>query len=402
VSRAEDETWELAQVPEVAGALVSLRPHDGAIQALSGGFDFYLSKFNRAVQAQRQPGSSFKPFVYSAALAKGYTVASLFNDAPVVFNDASLETTWRPENYSGKFYGPTRMREALTHSRNLVSIRLLQAIGPAYGAEYVQRFGFEPKQVPRDLSLALGSGVATPLEMARAYSVWANGGFSVEPYFITEIRDAEDNLVFKTNPAVACPECDDEASAVLQESTAATSDADSASSADPATSDEPRHAKRVVDAANVYLMTSMMQDVVKRGTGRKAMQLGRRDLAGKTGTTNDQRDAWFCGFNTELVTTVWVGFDRVHPLGNGETGGRAALPIWIDYMGKALDGVPESSLAQPPGLVTVRIDPRTGMRLPSGQSGGIFEVFLPDHIPEQFSEPAYQHSEAAEVAEPLF
>jgi penicillin-binding protein 1A len=403
-AQASDGSWSLAQPPEVSGALISIRPRDGAIQALVGGFDFYQSKFNRATQAQRQPGSSFKPFVYSAALSKGYTLASLFNDAPVVFNDPSLETTWRPENYSGKFYGPTRMREALTHSRNLVSIRLLQAIGAAYAAEYVQRFGFKPEQIPRNLSLALGSGVATPLEMARAYSVWANGGFLVEPFFVAEIRDAEDRVVFQAKPPVACPECTTEqteqpAPAMI----AVRAEAEPGPIADQAPAQAPALAERVVDAANVYLMTSMMQDVIKRGTGRRAMQLGRKDLAGKTGTTNDQRDAWFCGFNAELVSTVWVGFDRVHPLGSGETGGRAALPIWMDYTGKALDGVPEAVLPQPSGLVTVRIDPRTGMRLPSGQTGGIFEVFRPEHVPEQVSEPVFHQGDTIEEsAEPLF
>jgi penicillin-binding protein 1A len=403
-----DGGWRLAQLPQVSGALVSVNPSDGAIVALVGGFDFYRSKFNRAVQAQRQPGSSFKPFVYSAALAKGYTVASLFNDAPVVFNDPSLETTWRPENYSGKFYGPTRMREALTHSRNLVSIRLLQAIGPGYAADYVRRFGFTPDQIPRELSLALGSGSATPLEMARAYSVWANGGFYVEPFFIREIRDAEDNVLFRANPPLACRECEQaQALEPLTADVSAMSEAPEKSEQDTELSEaeeaEPVLAERVVDPTNVYLMTSMMQDVVKRGTARRAMELGRNDLAGKTGTTNDQRDAWFCGFNAELVTTVWVGLDRVQPLGNGETGGRAALPIWIDYMREALKDVPEAVLQQPPGLVTVRIDPRTGLRLASGQAGGIFEVFHPEHVPEQYSEPASQRGELIyDSAEPLF
>jgi len=401
--------WRLAQLPEVSGALVSVKPGDGAIVALTGGFDFYHSKFNRAVQAQRQPGSSFKPFIYSAALAKGYTVASLFNDAPVVFNDPSLETTWRPENYSGKFYGPTRMREALTHSRNLVSIRLLQAIGPAYAAEYVQRFGFRPEQIPRELSLALGSGSATPLEMARAYSVWANGGFYVEPYFIGEIRDAEDNVVFKAKPPRVCRECEQPQASGLPAndgpgavSTVSGQNHESAD-ASPDSGMEPLLAERVVDATNVYLMNSMMQDVIRRGTARRAMQLGRNDLAGKTGTTNDQRDAWFCGYNTELVTTVWVGFDRVLPLGNGETGGHAALPIWIDYMRQALEGVPEAVLPQPPGLVTVRIDPKTGLRLAPGEAGGVFEVFRPEHVPEQYSESGGARGELFnDVAEPLF
>jgi penicillin-binding protein 1A len=409
VERLPDGGWRLAQLPEVSGALVSINPRDGAIVALVGGFDFYRSKFNRAVQARRQPGSSFKPFIYSAALAKGYTVASLFNDAPVVFNDPSLETTWRPENYSGKFYGPTRMREALTHSRNLVSIRLLQAIGPGYAADYVRRFGFTPDQIPRELSLALGSGSATPLEMARAYGVWANGGFYVEPFFIREIRDTENNAVFEANPSLACPECEQTQAPepLLAETASAAFNApeqsEQGANTDEAQEPEPVLAERVVDATNVYLMTSMMQDVVRRGTARRAMELGRNDLAGKTGTTNDQRDAWFCGFNGELVTTVWVGLDRVQPLGNGETGGRAALPIWIDYMRDALREVPETVLQQPPGLVTVRIDPKTGLRLPSGQAGGVFEAFDPEHVPDQYSEPASPRGDLIyDSAEPLF
>ncbi|GMQ88786.1 MAG: penicillin-binding protein 1A [Gammaproteobacteria bacterium] len=407
--------WRLAQVPQVSGALVSLRPRDGALQALVGGFDFYLSKFNRATQAQRQPGSSFKPFVYSAALNKGYTVASLFNDAPVVFDDPSLETTWRPENYSGKFYGPTRMREALTRSRNLVSIRLVRAIGPRYAARYARRFGFRDEQMPKDLSLALGSGTATPMEMARAYSVWANGGFYVEPYFIREIRDAQGQVIYKANPAIACAECEDkktaevfeEAEAGLADSAAPGANVDPQAEAEETEEVEqvPVYAERVVDAANVYLITSMLQDVIKRGTGRRAMALGRKDLSGKTGTTNDQRDAWFCGFNTELVTTVWTGFDRAQPLGNGETGSRAALPMWVDYMGKALQGVPEVTLPQPPGLVTVRIDAKTGLRLPSGQAGGLFELFRPEHVPERYSDRSESRGTEADTgnaAEPLF
>lgn len=434
VEDTADEAWVLAQLPRVAGALVSVRPQDGALQALVGGFDFFTSKFNRATQAQRQPGSSFKPFIYSAALARGYTLASVFNDAPVVFDDASLETTWRPENYSGKFYGPTRMREALTHSRNLVSIRLLQAVGPGYAADYVKRFGFSDNQVPRDLSLALGSGSATPMEMARAYSIWANGGFYVEPYFIREIRDADGEALFTANPAVACLECeettdatiigegnilspdtpsrqtiapavDTEGAAVPADMATVADDAEQigAASAEP---QQPVYARRVVDYDNVYLMTSMMQDVIKRGTARRAMALGRNDLAGKTGTTNDQRDAWFCGFNASLVTTVWVGFDQVQPLGAGETGGRAALPMWIEYMKTALKDVPASSLPQPPDLVTVRIDAKTGLRLPPGEAGGLFELFRPGEVPERYSQSTAGTGNAQtsgqESGEPLF
>ncbi|WP_132970934.1 penicillin-binding protein 1A [Thiogranum longum] len=423
VQPLEEGRWRLAQLPNVSGALVSVRPGDGALQAMVGGFDFYLSKFNRAVQAQRQPGSSFKPFIYSAALNKGYTVASLFNDAPVVFDDSSLETTWRPENYSGKFYGPTRMREALTRSRNLVSIRLLRAIGPRYAARYVQRFGFRPDQIPRDLSLALGSGNATPMEMARAYSVWANGGFYVEPFFIEEVRDVNNETLFRARPVLTCDDCkpdedDGEADTLAQDAAEETPNdnpavEDTGTAAEVAEDGlsqaveepEPVYAERVVDAANVYLMSSMMQDVVRRGTGRRAMALGRNDLAGKTGTTNDQRDAWFCGFNTQLVTTVWVGYDRVQQLGNGETGSRAALPMWMSYMGEALKGVPESVLQPPPGLITVRIDPKTGLRMPPGQSGGIFEIFRPEYAPRQYSQPAGaggSGESSGTSAEPLF
>ena len=404
--------WRLAQVPVVSGALVSVHPQDGALQALAGGFDFYHSKFNRATQAQRQPGSSFKPFVYSAALDKGYTVASLFNDAPVVFDDPSLETAWRPENYSGKFYGPTRMREALTHSRNLVSIRLLRAVGAGYATRYVQRFGFRPGQIPGNLSLALGSGTATPLEMARAYSVFANGGFYTEPYFIREVHDAQGQVIFRANPAIACAECEAEKPADSEPEDIpgagagdVTEEVTEESSMMEVAEPEPVYAERAVDASNVYLMTSMMQDVVRRGTGRRAMSLGRNDLAGKTGTTNDQRDAWFCGFNAKLVTTVWVGFDRVQPLGNGETGGRAALPIWVDYMGQALQGMSEAVLPQPRGLVTVRIDTKTGLRLPSGQAGGLFELFRPENVPQRYSEPVESEgaaSDADDALEPLF
>jgi penicillin-binding protein 1A len=408
VEMLEDGRWRLAQIPDVAGALVSVRPQDGALQALVGGFDFYASKFNRATQAQRQPGSSFKPFIYSAALAKGYTVASVFNDAPVVFDDASLETTWRPENYSGKFYGPTRMRVALTNSRNLVSIRLLQAIKPRYAARFTQRFGFTAKQVPKNLSLALGSGTVTPWQMARGYSVFANGGFYVEPYFIEQIQDASGRVLYTANPPVACPDCEQDRTdtgavedAGAQVSIEAPQDLDNGMQQEQA----PVFAKSVVEIDNVYLLTSMLRDVIKRGTGRKAMELGRNDLAGKTGTTNDQRDAWFCGFNAGLVTTVWVGFDKVAPLGSRETGGKAALPMWVSYMGEVLEGVPEQQLPQPGDLVTVRIDPKTGLLLPAGQSGGVFELFRPDHLPQRYSEREPTRGlvkQADDMEEPLF
>ena len=362
-----DKQWRLAQIPDVEGALVSLRPNDGALLALTGGFDFFKSKFNRAVQAERQPGSSFKPFIYSAALAKNYTLASVFNDAPVVFDDPELETMWRPRNSSGRFYGPTRMRVALTNSRNLVSIRLLRSIGIAYAADFVERFGFTAEQIRRDLSLALGSSTVTPMQMARAYSVIANGGYLIEPYFIQSVIDTTtDEEIFTAMPVVACQHCYER---------------DTGAPAEGVT-----QAKRVMPEADVFLLTSMLQDVIKKGTGKAAMALGRSDLSGKTGTTNDQRDAWFCGFNSRLVTTVWVGFDQVQELGNGEYGGKAALPIWMDYMRVALVDVPEVILTPPDGVVTARIDPDNGLLMPPESRSGIEEFFREGNVPEEISE----------------
>jgi penicillin-binding protein 1A len=366
VRELADGSRELSQVPVVGGALVALNPVDGAILALVGGFDFNNSKFNRVTQAHRQPGSSFKPVIYSAALEKGYTPASMINDAPVVFDDPKLESTWRPENYSGQFYGPTRLREALYRSRNLVSIRILRDIGANYAAEYAGRFGFESSQLPRDLTLALGSASVTPLQMARAYAVLANGGYLIEPWFIKRISDATGELVHQARPAVVCTHCKDVMDAI--------------------NSDEKLPlplARQVLEPRNVWLMTSMMRDVIQRGTGRKARVLGRTDLAGKTGTTNDQMDGWFSGFNHALVATAWVGFDQLQPLGRGETGGRAALPMWIDYMAVALKGVRAQRQEPPEGLVTVRIDPQTGLLAGSGRQDAIFETFRVENVPQK-------------------
>jgi len=346
-----------------------LRPEDGAIVALVGGFDFKKSKFNRATQAKRQPGSSFKPVVYSAALEKGFTPATMINDAPVVFDDPNLESTWRPENYSGQFYGPTRLREALYRSRNLVSIRILRAIGASYVVDYAQRFGFTDDQLPNDLTLALGSASVTPLQMARAYAVLANGGYLIEPYLISSIYDASGEALYRANPAIACPRCPDSIE-VINESGMQTINL----------------APQMLTPQNVWLMTSMMQDVIKRGTGRKARVLGRTDLAGKTGTTNDQKDGWFSGFNQSLVATAWVGFDKLEPLGRGETGGRSALPMWIDYMAVALEDVKALKREQPDGMVTVRIDPATGLLAGSGQSDAVFETFREEYVPQQSSD----------------
>lgn len=375
-----DEGFRLSQLPEVQGAFVSLDPHDGSIQALAGGFDYFLGKFNRVTQARRQPGSGFKPFLYSAALAYGFTPASVILDAPVVFDDPTLEDTWRPQNYSGKFYGPTRLREALVHSRNLVSIRLLQAVGIDYARRTVSQFGFPIGRMPRDLSLALGSPTFTPLEMAKAYAVLANGGYDVQPYFIQEIRTAFGEVLFAAEPVIACQSCEEERLAQAAASVAS----EDAPADDEATDSEPlpELAPRVADPRVVYLMNDILRDVTTRGTAAKARQLGRSDLHGKTGTTNDETDAWFYGFTPDLVGVAWVGFDQPTPLGRGEVGGRAALPMWLDYMKVALKGMPQTSYPRPPGLVNVRINPENGKLAAAGSPSAIFELVQSEHIPE--------------------
>lgn len=377
--QAEDEDgkafWKLAQLPAAQGALVSLDPNDGAIRALVGGFDFYLGKFNRVLQAKRQPGSAFKPFLYSAALANGRTPATVINDAPVVFDDAALEDTWRPENYTGRFYGPTRLRTALTHSRNLVSIRLLRSLGIDSARDHMQQFGFSRDVMPRDLSLALGTALVSPLELARGYGVFANGGFLVEPYFIKEIRGATGELLEVAQPRPACDDCEIEAPVLPKQ----------AATEPPAEEAEPVYLKpapRVLDPVNAWLTTSMMQDVIQAGTARRARSLGRNDLAGKTGTTNEEKDAWFAGFNAQRVAVAWVGYDQLQPLGRGEGGGRAALPVWIDYMRVALDGSKPAEMPRPDGLVTVRIDPETGELANYATQGAIFETFPAELAPQ--------------------
>ncbi len=373
--------WQLAQIPEVEGALVSLDPHDGAIRALVGGFNFASSKFNRVTQAERQPGSNFKPFLYSAGLEKGFTPASLINDAPVVFEDEGLEATWRPENYSGKVFGPTRLREALVHSRNLVSIRLLRAMGIGYAINYVSRFGFDKKRLPRDLSLALGSGAVTPLEIVRGYSVFANGGFRTVPYFIDRIENAKEEVLYRAEPFIVCDGC--------EERIKRQQEAETEPFVGPTTREDTlpiNIAPRVLTPQNAYLIRSMMIDVIRRGTGRRARVLGRSDLAGKTGTTNDQRDAWFSGYTPDLVASAWVGFDKSKPLGARETGGRAALPMWIEFMRTGLQGLPMRALEQPPGLVTVRIDPQSGLLAGANNPKAIFETFRVENVPQQQNE----------------
>ena len=360
VQQLKSGEWSLAQTPKIEGAFVALNPNSGAIQALVGGYNFYRSKFNRATQGARQPGSNFKPFFYTAALDKGYTPATLINDAPVVFEDDALETTWRPENYSGKFFGPTRMREALIHSRNLVSIRILQDIGIRYAIDYSKKFNIETSHLPNDLSLALGSASFSPLEIATGYAVFANGGFKVDPYFISQILDSHDNVLYQASPKLACTDClpDEQKMA-----------------------DTP-FAPQAISSQTIYQISSILKDVVNRGTARKARRLGRNDLHGKTGTTNDQFDAWFSGFSPAQVATAWVGFDQPRALGNGETGGRTALPMWIDYMEEALRGIPNMDLPQPPGMLTVRIDPTSGKLASSNDDQAIFETFRAEHAPK--------------------
>src|SRR5688572_4828859 len=382
--------WRMVQVPDAQGAFVAVDPQDGAIAALTGGFDYFASNYNRAVQAKRQPGSSFKPFLYSAALDQGFTPASIVNDAPLVIEDATLEGSWRPQNNTREFRGPMRLREALVRSRNLVSIRVMNSLGPAYATQFIERFGFPESSLPRNLSLALGTAQVSPLEMASAYAVFANGGFRVEPYFIQRIVAADGKVEYEAQPKFACSDC---VQPTAEEGGSPTTNLlDAPIRAD--TSDEMRWggrtyltdkvlAPQAISAQNDYLMTDIMGDVIKRGTAVRALQLKRNDLAGKTGTTNDRRDAWFCGYNSSLVGTAWVGFDQERSLGRGEEGSRAALPMWIYFMAEALKGVPEQKRTPPPGLVSMRISGDTGLAARPGDPDAIFETFMAGHLPPQ-------------------
>ena len=402
----------LTQLPEAQGAMVALSPQEGAIRALVGGFDFRQSRFNRVTQASRQPGSSFKPFIYTAALNSGFTPASIINDAPVVFDDSKLEDIWRPENDGGKFYGPTRMREALYKSRNLVSIRLLRRMGIDRTLESLQTFGFDTGDMPSDLSLALGSHAMKPLEIARGYAVFANGGFLVKPHILDKVIDREGNIIYQATPAVACDPCaedliTDKSAGETQDTAAMPSqeidllladlmeklaeesvpdaEKDSYQLIQQALRNAPEPptvpAERVLDPQTLFLIDSMLKDVIARGTGRKAKSLKRNDLAGKTGTTNGPRDAWFSGYSSHLATTAWVGFDDNSLLGRNEYGGSAALPIWIDFMGQALADKPQINLPQPTGIVSVKIDSQSGLRVSPDQKG-IYEMFRSENVPE--------------------
>lgn len=335
-------TWRLAQVPEVSGAFVALEPDTGAIMALMGGFDYNLTSYNRAVQAERQPGSNFKPFLYAAGLAQGYTLASIFNDAPLTYIDPVTKVVWQPQNSTKRFYGPTRLRVSLKKSQNMVTVRLLQAIGLQTAIDYIEQFGFERSQLPAFMSLALGVGTVSPLQLAAGYSVFSNGGNRVIPHFIKKIKDYQGNLVFEANAPQAVP---------------------------------------AISPQIAYLITSALQDAIQSGTGQRAKSLGRDDLAGKTGTTNDWVDAWYSGYNRDVVATAWVGFDDNRSL--KEFGSTAALPMWMYFMEEVLKDKPEHAPPMPEGLIVTKIDPNTGRLARAGQPNAIDEIFTEDNLPPE-------------------
>ena len=346
VQKSDKGLWQIVQIPQVEASLVSIDPQDGSIRSLVGGFDFNRNQFNHVTQAWRQPGSSLKPFIYSAALEKGFTPATVINDAPISFSAAETGSKpWEPRNFESKYDGPIRMREALAKSKNMVSVRILRAITVQYAQDYISRFGFDPSMHPPYMTMALGAGSVTPMQMAVGYTAFANGGFRVSPYFIQRIEDEKGNILEQAQPSQVA-----------------------------------KNAVQIIDPRNAYLMTTMMQDVVERGTATRAKQLNRTDLAGKTGTTNDHVDAWFCGYQTGLVAVAWIGFDNPKSLGEHETGGRAALPIWVNYMGKVLQNVPMSPPISPQGVITARVNPATGFRV---SHGGIVEHFLQEQLPPE-------------------
>lgn len=350
---ATSSGYRLAQVPKAEGGLVALSPQNGAILAMVGGFDYQTSKFNRITAAQRQPGSSFKPFVYSAALEKGFTLATVINDAPIVIENPNDNSLWRPQNDTHKFYGPTRLRTAIIESRNLVSIRLLAMITVPYAIEYLGRFGFVPTQLPPGLSLALGTALVTPLQMAQAYAVFANGGMRVVPFVIDSIHNSQDQVIYQARPLAVCSSNCDKAQAV---------------------------APRVLTAQNAFLITSALHDVIERGTAKLAKNLGRNDLAGKTGTTQNQVDAWFAGYNPDVVAVAWVGFDQPQSL--HEWGAQAALPMWMQFIEGALKGKPEHIVSPPQNIVSINIDPMTGRRASAHNPVAISEYFEMPHLPD--------------------
>ncbi len=398
---------QLAQVPEAQSALVSLDPEDGAISALVGGFDYFSNKYNRVIQARRLPGSGFKPFLYSAAMENGFTPASVLLDAPVVLEGDGIEASWRPENSHGEFSGPMRLREALVKSRNLVSIRLLRELGIPYTMDYVTRFGFDKRTLPQNLTLALGTVQATPLEVATGYAVFANGGFRVTPYFVDRIENAAGQVVWQAKPRIACDDC--ERAVDLGDLMLTGSPQENLQNADTLRGGRgplppEQLAERVISPQNAWLLTDMMADVIKRGTGVRARSLGRSDIAGKTGTTNEAKDTWFNGFTPDLVATVWVGYDQERPLGGGEEGAKTALPIWIHFMREALKGVPDKRRPMPEGLVQLRVSSKTGALVGAENPDGFMETFMADHLPtgEEAGSVAQGAEGGAQSSEPIF
>ena len=390
------EKLQFVQVPEAQSAIVAEDPKDGAVVALVGGFDFFQSKFNRATQARRQPGSAFKPFIYAAAFDKGFTPASVILDAPVVLDQPDTDEVWRPSNSTNKFYGPTRLREALVRSRNLVSVRLMREIGGTYTWDYVTRFGFDKSQMPNDLTLALGTAELSPLQVTTGYATFANGGFRVTAYTIDRIEDSTGKILVQAQPAEACFECSRAAAAenaapgapaaavvgALRAAPARAAQMDSGEWDGKSLSPAKTRAPQVIRPQVAYLLSDMMADVIRRGTGTRARALNRDDVAGKTGTTNDHHDAWFAGFNGNLVATVWVGFDQDRSLGDGEEGGRVAVPPWVYFMREALAGSPRRFVPLPDGLVTVRIAPDTGMLASADNPNAIMEKFIEGNLPK--------------------
>ena len=332
----------LTQIPEVQGSIVAMDPNNGEVKALVGGYDFFLSKYNRATQSSPLLGSNYKPFLYASALDAGLTASSLINDAPIVFEDEALEDKWRPRNASGRFYGPTRLREALLQSVNLVSIRLLREIGIERVRDYSQNFGFQLEELNSDLSLALGTASLSPIKNVAAYSVFANGGKSVQPYFISKITDRTGNTIFQK---------------------------------------EDIEINQAIDPRIAFIIKDILQEAASRGTAKKVKELGRSDLAGKTGTTNEAESTWFTGFNESLVTTVWVGFDQPKSLGNREFGSSTALPIWMDFMQPNIDNLPKNKNLPPEGIVSIKIDKKTGLKAESDSRNSIFEYYLEEHLP---------------------
>jgi len=381
-------SWRLVQIPKSEAGMVALNPESGQILAMVGGFDYQNSNFNRITNALRQPGSSFKPFIYSAALEKGYTLASVINDAPIVIENPSDNSLWRPQNDTGRFYGPTRLREALVHSRNLVSIRLLSQIGTHYAVNYAQRFGFSASQLPPELSLALGTANVTPLDMATAYAVFANGGFRVTPFIIDNIRNSQGQIIYQAKPLIACPTCSEPAPPV--DAKVATADKTAP------TPQDTSHAPRVISAQNAFLVTSALHDVIQYGTAVEARSLKRGDLAGKTGTTNNQVDAWFVGYNTDVVALSWVGFDQPQSL--HEYGAQAALPMWIDFMQAALKNKPEHTLPEPPNITHINVDRDTGLRTDATDASAIAEVFMEPYTPD--SEKTHHYVKSLQQQDP--